>query len=62
MIAPVWFSFLWQSDVQMENKHTSMWIILIKLKIFCLEENFFLGQNTREKSIESWQIFYGKIK
>ena len=31
LIALVWFSFFWQPDVEMKSKHTSMWIIHIKL-------------------------------
>ena len=33
LIALVLFDLIhWQSDVQIKNKHTSMWIIHIKLK------------------------------
>ena len=29
----------WQSDVEMKSKHTSMWIIHIKLKFFAENKN-----------------------
>ena len=51
LTALTWFSFLWPSDVKMKSKHTSMWIIHIKLKRFYWEENFLLAQVTREKRI-----------
>ena len=47
----------WQSDVQMmKSKHTSMWIIQIKLKCFCWKEKLFLGQEKR-KYIDNWIDF-----
>ena len=47
----------WQSDVQMmKGKHTSMWIIQIKLKCFCWKEKIFLGQEKR-KYIDNWIDF-----
>ena len=56
LIALVWFSF-WQSDVQMKSKHTSKWIIRIKLKCFCWEE-----KRSWKKRKMIAQIFYGKTK
>ena len=48
-IALVLFDLIpWQSDVQIKSKHTSMWIIHIKLKWFCWEEKHSLGQEKRE--------------
>ena len=47
----------WQSDVQMmKSKHTSLWIIQIKLKCFCWKEKLFLGQEKR-KYIDNWIDF-----
>ena len=47
----------WQSDVQMmKSKHTSLWIIQIKLKCFCWKEKLFLGQEKR-KYIDDWIDF-----
>ena len=60
LIALVLFDLIsWQFDVQMKSKHTSIRIILIRLKC---ERKIFLG--TREKKIHmitGW-IFYVKIK
>ena len=47
----------WQSDMQMmKSKHTSLWIIQIKLKCFCWKKKLFLGQEKR-KYIDNWIDF-----
>ena len=50
----------WQSDVQTNSKHTSVWIH-IKLMCFYWEEKFFLAQEKREY-IDHWTDFLWENK